>query len=92
MYYWANSGKILIFFWFFRARVKNGINTVCIGLDSDECTQEHSDASVLPGLRIKNGIQVHLFYFIFTYPFSYQSIYIVVWRCKWPRFSHFNGK
>jgi hypothetical protein len=40
--------------------LKEGLAMVCVGLDESECNAEDSSAT-LPGLRIKNGIQVSLF-------------------------------
>ena len=48
-YFWGHNTKSVV--------LKEGLAMVCVGLDESECSAEGSSAT-LPGLRIKNGIQV----------------------------------
>ena len=49
---------LFLYFLLFRVVLKEGLDMVCVGLDQEECSSQDKRSSLLPGLRIKNGIQV----------------------------------
>lgn len=65
--------------------LKEGLAMVCVGLDESECSAEGSSAT-LPGLRIKNGIQVSPSELVFATAALSNSY--KVWGSKWSYISN----